>query len=383
MPELIALVKNNLPDFVLKNSAKVENQIIVFSMHTPDPVLFDRQMRFLAENGYHTVNTEEFHRYLLHGVPPKCLMLTFDDCRASLWTTVFSILKKYNLKGIAYLSPYFITKESGENAQYHTGQNHAFCLGIDNSSYPFSAWKEISEMHNSGIIDFQGHTYFHELIFTSPKIKYFIEPGYNWGFHNFVYPVVSQKGLNNYNRQLPLGTPIYEMDLRMSGKLRYYDDEDLREHCVGYVRKNGGEYFFKRKKWKKQLLLVAKKYRDLKGDKGYFEKHKDMKSYLLEDFINTRKTIESRLVGKKITSMCFPWEVGSDIAIEAAKEAGYKSCVWGIIPGRKTNRAGDDPYHVCRLSSDFIFRLPGKGRISFAKLIINKVIKRLNIFNKH
>jgi len=376
IPELKALLEKNLAEFVYKDKTEIKDEIIVFSFHTPNPTLFDKQVHYLVENGYNLITTKELHKYILESkeIPPKSVMLTFDDCRASLWTTVYPIFKKYGVKGTAYLAPYFILQR-GEKRPFWdevtSSPKH-----VDISSYPFSSWEEIGEMHNSGIIDFQGHTYYHELIFVSSKIKDFINPKTIMNFSTFDIPLILEGEKNRYERQLPLGTPIYETLPRMGGKNRYRDDQGLRKHCVNYVKEKG-EAFLKTKNWKKKVFSEAKRYIKTQGNSGSFESHEEMRAYLKSNLSETRKTIEKMLPGKKVISMCFPWEVGSDTAIKAAKDAGYRSCVWGIIPNRKTNNVGCDPYHICRLSSDFIFRLPGKGRISFHRLIGSKIAKRV------
>ncbi|MCD6184578.1 MAG: polysaccharide deacetylase family protein [Deltaproteobacteria bacterium] len=378
-PELKALFTRELPDFVFKNNTKIENEIVIFSFHTPIPDIFEKQIRYLVENKYNVITTDEFHRYLFSDkpIPPNCIMLTFDDCRASLWTVVYPILKKYGLTGVAYLSPYFIININEKRPQWNGNASGLQYIEVDRTSYPFASWEEIAEMHESGVIDFQGHTFYHELIFISPEIVDFINPVGVWNFHNFDVPVVSEGVKKRYDRQYPLGTPIYKTDTRMSGKYQYYDDERLREHCVRYVYNNGRERFFDNRNWKKKLISEANKFRKSYGERGCFETEEEMIYYLKTDLLMTRKTIEKRLSGKKVTSMCFPWENGSDIAIKMAKEAGYQSCVWGIIPGKKTNYSAQNPFYICRISSDFIFRLPGKKRSSFFDIILYKFLKRI------
>lgn len=382
-PELKAILTNNLPKFVISNNSNIEKEIIVFSFHTPDPSLFNKQMQYLYENNYKTITTDDLHNFILYSknIPQKCIMLTFDDCRASVWTTVYPILKKYNFKGVSYLNPYCISQTNGnaKRAQWNMNMDDNCkdqCIEVDKSENPFSSWEEILQMHNSKVIDFQGHAYYHEQVFVSSKIIDFLNPKTNRDFAGFNVPVIWDNNRNRYDRKLPFGTPLYEKAPRMSGKLRYYDDEDLRKHCVNFVKKHGNEQFFNNFFWRNRLRKEVKKYLNSHDNNSYYESHEAMEKYLREDFVNTKNIIESNLPGKGIDSMCFPWEVGSNIATKLARETGYKSCVWGIVPGIKSNFANSNPYQICRLSSDFIFRLPGRHRISFAKLVAWKFLKR-------
>lgn len=163
----------------------------------------------------------------------------------------------------------------------------------------------------------------------------------------------------------------------MSGCLRYFDDEDLRRHCVDYVSKRGGRKFFETVFWRRKLRKEVRRYCSFAALNTSFETRQQMEAYLEKDFCRTKLQIEEKLPGKQVTSVCFPCEVGSGVAVRLAEQNNYRSCVWGIIPGQKSNFVGGDLFRICRLSNDFILRLPGQGRISFLQLIYGKIIKRI------
>lgn len=197
-PELKALLAGNYPDFVIANDAEgLENEVIVFSFHTPDPSCFERQMRFLAENGYRTIDTEELHGLLSGETPllPKTVMLTFDDCRASLWSIVMPVLERYGLKAVSYLAPYFIEEQGDLRSQWSGEDDIKPYLERDFiTGELFCTWAEVARMHETGVIDFQAHTYFHETVFVSPEIVDFHNPRRSWNYHNLGLPVIREKG---------------------------------------------------------------------------------------------------------------------------------------------------------------------------------------------
>ncbi len=88
-----------------------------------------------------------------------------------------------------------------------------------------------------------------------------------------------------------------------------------------------------------------------------------------QDLLASRRLIEARLPGAKIDQLCFPQYDGTAAAIESARALGFTACYWGLIPGRALNKPGDSPYHVSRMSGEFVRRLPGSGRLSLGRLL--------------
>jgi hypothetical protein len=231
-------------------------------------------------------------------------------------------------------------------------------------------------MHKSGVVDFQSHTMYHCLIFTSPVIENFIHPSFDFYLRNYNVPIFRNNGKENITRETELGTPIYTNESRFSGKRRYFDDEELRKRCIEYVKENGGTRFFKKLNWHKKLMDVVKDYRDKYGENGRFESEEEQRENLYTDLLESKLIIQKKLSGKTVNHLCYPWWVGSSLAVEMSKEAGYLTNFWGIIKERRTtNRTGDDPYRIARLLyEDYIFRLPGEGRKPLIKIVSERFL---------
>jgi len=90
---------------------------------------------------------------------------------------------------------------------------------------------------------------------------------------------------------------------------------------------------------------------------------------LREDLERSRQVIEARLPGLRVNQLAFPMYLGTPEAIEHARAAGLEACYWGLRPGRALNAPGDSPFHVARMSDEFLRRLPGDGRISVRELL--------------
>lgn len=62
---------------------------------------FEQQMQYLSKH-YHVVSAEEFAK--MTTIPPKTVVITFDDGYADNYTNAFPILKKYALPAIIFLT---------------------------------------------------------------------------------------------------------------------------------------------------------------------------------------------------------------------------------------------------------------------------------------
>jgi peptidoglycan/xylan/chitin deacetylase (PgdA/CDA1 family) len=85
------------------------------------------------------------------------------------------------------------------------------------------------------------------------------------------------------------------------------------------------------------------------------------------DACEARRSLEERL-RRPVTAFAFPWWNGSAVAVQALRQAGYRSIFWGMrgtFHGPTADRIG-------RLSFDWIHCLPGSGRLSVPELLVQK-----------
>jgi peptidoglycan/xylan/chitin deacetylase (PgdA/CDA1 family) len=66
---------------------------------------FRDQIKMLADSGYHTILPDQLYAYLATGapLPPKPVMLTFDDTDLDQYTTAKPELDKYGFKGVFFI----------------------------------------------------------------------------------------------------------------------------------------------------------------------------------------------------------------------------------------------------------------------------------------
>lgn len=72
----------------------------------------EAQIKMLFDSGYHTILPRELYDYLTTGapLPPKPVMLSFDDSHEEHFSIAASILKKYGFKGVFFVMTVTIGK---------------------------------------------------------------------------------------------------------------------------------------------------------------------------------------------------------------------------------------------------------------------------------
>ncbi|MEO5650914.1 MAG: polysaccharide deacetylase family protein [Ginsengibacter sp.] len=90
-----------------------------FKSYSVSPSQFASQMKALKDSGYETVLPDQLYNYLVHGgtLPPKPVMLTFDDTDEEQFSIGYQEMKKYGFKGVFFIMtisinrPRYMTKE--------------------------------------------------------------------------------------------------------------------------------------------------------------------------------------------------------------------------------------------------------------------------------
>lgn len=124
------------PKILVLNYHQVRNNSSYLAVPIDD---FDAQMNYLVEQGYIAI-TPDALLSALEGeleLPPKPVLITFDDGYLDNYTNAFPILQKYGLRATIFIIPAFV----GVYDNYMT-------------------WEQLQEMENGGIM-MQSHTMNH------------------------------------------------------------------------------------------------------------------------------------------------------------------------------------------------------------------------------
>ena len=317
--KISAILTGNMP-YSLKGSPPQQNtktEIPVFCFHSVEPKRFEKQLQFLATNGYSTVDSDSLFEILKEGCgnKHKTVALTFDDATGSFWVTAFPLLKKYGFKAILFAIPGLVPEDNQIYPNLEdvwAGRTTFEEIAHREHVQPLCTWSELLAMHRSGIVDIQSHSLTHSRINISPKVVDFIHPRFDTYFYeNINVPISRYDNIERPLRQIRLGEPVYKSASRFSGSPRFLEDPSIRESLVRYVAENGAETFFSRFLWWREL---EKKYRDLVGRleiETEYESVVETETAIRSELTRSKHLLESKLPGETIRHFCYPWFQGS------------------------------------------------------------------------
>jgi peptidoglycan/xylan/chitin deacetylase (PgdA/CDA1 family) len=88
------------------------------SQYYVPPAKFDEEMKLLHDWGYTTITTELLIKAIREGadLPPRPLLITFDDGHLNNYTTAFPIMQKYGFTGVMYIVANYMGVDQYMNA---------------------------------------------------------------------------------------------------------------------------------------------------------------------------------------------------------------------------------------------------------------------------
>lgn len=131
-----------------------------------DAITTDRLIAFfewLRGNGWTAISLDDVARAARGGppLPPRAVLITFDDGYRSLYTRVFPLLLAYRMPVVAALVGSWVDAPMDAQVQY------------DDKTVPrskFISWAEAREMQASGLVEFGAHSYdLHRGVVANPQ----------------------------------------------------------------------------------------------------------------------------------------------------------------------------------------------------------------------
>jgi len=135
------------------------------------PYTFEEEIKTLIDAGYTFITVSDLADALddRKTLPVKSVVLTFDDGYRDFYTDVFPILKKYQVKAIAYIVPNFLNKPNN-----------------------MDLW-QLKEITQSGLVEIGAHTMGHAYLsgLSLHTVKYEVEESKKYLEENLGIRVVS------------------------------------------------------------------------------------------------------------------------------------------------------------------------------------------------
>ncbi|MDR0916170.1 MAG: polysaccharide deacetylase family protein [Oscillospiraceae bacterium] len=110
------------------------------------PEVFEGDLRYLRERGYHAVSLRELDAYLTGagGLPEKPILITFDDGQESFLEYAVPLLETYGMCAVLAVV--------GAYADRDTGTEH-------NVAYSYLSWDQLAELARNPRVELQNHSY--------------------------------------------------------------------------------------------------------------------------------------------------------------------------------------------------------------------------------
>lgn len=117
------------------------------------PEAFERQVKYLRDNGWHSLTMSEAVDQRGH-LPPKSVVITFDDGYRDNLTNALPILQRYNFKATVYLVN---DRHDRDWSGYRKAKNE----GAGLKDEPKLSDDEVRQLITSGLVEIGAHTLTH------------------------------------------------------------------------------------------------------------------------------------------------------------------------------------------------------------------------------
>lgn len=120
-------------------------------------------LEWLRANGFRMVSLDDVlaARRGTRALPPKAVLLTFDDGLASFYTRVFPLLRAYGYPALFALEGSWMDLPDGQRFDYNGETCGREC---------FVDWTQVNEMRASGLVEIASHTYdLHKGVIANPQ----------------------------------------------------------------------------------------------------------------------------------------------------------------------------------------------------------------------
>lgn len=141
----------------------------VEGMITVSPANFESQLKWMKARGYYSLTCDEFVGHLEgKPVPPRSVLITFDDGYLDNWVYAYPLMKRYGFRGVIFLvtswigdgpvRPHLGQDALPETPSHHDCENH---IEQGKADDVMLRWSEIEAMRADGVFEFHSHTHTH------------------------------------------------------------------------------------------------------------------------------------------------------------------------------------------------------------------------------
>jgi peptidoglycan/xylan/chitin deacetylase (PgdA/CDA1 family) len=319
--------------------------------------VFEDHLRWLARSGYRTVGLDDLYAHVSGAstLPPRSVVITFDDGYVDNWTYAVPLLKKYGFSGTIAVITEFVQEDSIIRPTLEDvwdGRLEEDELDVRG----FMSWAELKAASDLGVLSVQSHACTHAWYPTGPEIVDFHHPGdsYYWLDWN-TFPETKPYYLRApASSRVPWGAPVYEHGESLRST-RYFPDDGELEQLTGYVVDHGAEEFFDRPDWRDSLFAEVVRYRKGKNIRARYESDEERRRRYESELTESKRIIE-REVGARVDYLIWPSHAYNQESMGCALRVFKAVTVDPAVEKHLGNRPGEDPQHIVRMGVPLIVR---------------------------
>lgn len=306
------------------------------------PHNFEKHCQGMAENGWKGITLQEAESFFLKGekLPPKSVLITFDDGFLDNFVYAWPILKKYEHNGVIFTVTERILSEQIVRPTLFDVWDESISnkvlyelvdmpikqtkLGLKKRQDAFLSWEECRIMEKSGVISIGAHSAHHLSVFANNTWEDLYIPSDQYRtFYKIDAPIVW--GMPCFKEKSALHCKAFIPSKKLTELITYH---------VPQQKQQAYEYF----QQPHNITSLKQKIQTLSSNSlGSFETWGQQQKRLILDFEQCKNTLEKEL-GHNVQSFCWPWGESSIIAQSIGRSFGfsyfYKTSM-GANPSKK------------------------------------------------
>ncbi|RMH03701.1 MAG: hypothetical protein D6702_05275 [Planctomycetota bacterium] len=294
--------------------------------------VFVHILRGLRRRRCTAVTCAEIHRHLAEGapLPPRPILLTFDDGYLDNWTIVAPLLRRHGLRGTVFVATDFLHPEAD-----------AVRPTLDERSDPpergYLSATELRRLDAEGVLEIQSHTAGHGRLPIAGEVIDFHRPDARcwWLERSRCRPdQLAREEFGGRDGVLPWGAPVHPSEWASAARA-VVPDPALAERLCAAVADGGGEAFFALPDWRRRLERIV-----AEGDWRHRpEREDERRARIRADLGRGKETLEG-ILGHPVDYLAWPGGGSSPVAVRIAiDEIGFRAtfgtdrvCA-GVAPG--------------------------------------------------
>jgi peptidoglycan/xylan/chitin deacetylase (PgdA/CDA1 family) len=324
------------------------------------PPMFEGYLAWMKRRGFSTITLAQLHEHLAHGaaLPPKPIVLTFDDGYLDNWVYAAPLLRKHGFTATVFVPSDFV--QAGEAPRPTMDDVWAGRVSEEQlEAFGYMNRGELRALAESGLIDVQSHGRSHTWLPAGEEILDFHHPEtplrqLRWMWWNrhperkpYWFAEIDPAGV-------PWGAPIYRNELALAGPA-VTPDPGLERLLTAHVAEHGGRAFFERSGWRDELQALTRTYRASHPPAARREDAAALRARLAAELRGSREALEA-ITGRPVRFMCWPNGGTCEAAFELLSESGYLAATLPSRAKQPVNRRGTDPSRIGRISATSFFR---------------------------